>query len=190
MSDRPLSPPPAARAVPPSPARGEGTGHYRNVGAPRPQPGPQNCPPPPSRGEGGVAPSPLCAAGSGWGCHPIRGARSGGWGRGGLLARCALCLAAALLFFSLAAGAAPGPARQAELKHLVRQDCGACHGLTLQGGLGSPLTAAALADRPDDSLVATLLNGRPGSAMPPWRPFLSEDEARWVIQWLKQGATP
>ena len=166
MSDRPLSPPPAARAVPPPPARGEGIGHYRNVGAPRPQTGPQNCPPPPSRGGGG------------------------GWGRGGLLAHCALCLAAALLFFPLAAGAAPGPARQAELKHLVRQDCGACHGLTLQGGLGSPLTAAALADRPDDSLVATLLNGRPGSAMPPWRPFLSEDEARWVIQWLKQGATP
>lgn len=84
----------------------------------------------------------------------------------------------------------PAPARAAELRHLLRQDCGACHGLTLQGGLGSPLTAAALAGKPEDSMVATLLNGRPGTAMPPWQPFLSEDEARWLIRQLQQGATP
>ncbi len=104
---------------------------------------------------------------------------------------CLLLLGCVLIFTAEAASAeTPAPARAAELRHLLRQDCGACHGLTLQGGLGSPLTAAALAGKPEDSMVATLLNGRPGTAMPPWRPFLSEDEARWLIRQLQQGATP
>lgn len=104
---------------------------------------------------------------------------------------CLLLLGCVLIFTAEAACAeTPAPARAAELRHLLRQDCGACHGLTLQGGLGSPLTAAALAGKPEDSMVATLLNGRPGTAMPPWRPFLSEDEARWLIRQLQQGATP
>ncbi len=84
--------------------------------------------------------------------------------------------------------AAPTPGRAAELRHLVRNDCGACHGITLKGGLGSPLTRLALADKPATSLVATILDGRPGTPMPPWRPFLSEEEAQWIVQWLKQGA--
>ena len=82
----------------------------------------------------------------------------------------------------------PPPARQKELVHLVRQDCGSCHGLTFRGGLGSPLTPAALVDKPDESLVATILDGRPGTAMPPWRPFLSPDEALAVVRWLREGA--
>ncbi|AVA37880.1 c-type cytochrome [Cupriavidus metallidurans] len=86
--------------------------------------------------------------------------------------------------------AAPTPARQAELFRLLRDDCGACHGMTLQGGLGSPLTAAALADKPRDGLVATVLQGRPGTAMPPWRPFMTQDEARWLIDRLQSGQVP
>ncbi|SMF27032.1 c-type cytochrome [Pseudogulbenkiania subflava] len=82
----------------------------------------------------------------------------------------------------------PSPERAAVIRHLVRQDCGSCHGLTLKGGLGSPLTAEALASRSDEALLATILNGRPGTAMPPWRPFLTEEEAKWVIQWLRNGA--
>ncbi|MGC9561355.1 c-type cytochrome [Brachymonas sp. M4Q-1] len=82
---------------------------------------------------------------------------------------------------------APVPARQAELMHLLRQDCGACHGMTRQGGLGSPITAQALVDRPEDSLVATILQGRPGTAMPPWQPFMTPAEARWLVWVLKNG---
>jgi len=29
--------------------------------------------------------------------------------------------------------------RQTELLYLLKQDCGSCHGMTLQGGLGSSL---------------------------------------------------
>ena len=74
-----------------------------------------------------------------------------------------------------------------ELIHLVRQDCGACHGMTLQGGLGTPLTAAALADKPVESIVATILYGRPGTAMPPWKSLLSEEQAHWIAVRLLEG---
>lgn len=70
---------------------------------------------------------------------------------------------------------------------LVRQDCGACHGMTLQGGLGSPLTRAALAGRPAEALAATILHGRPGTAMPAWRTLLSEAQAQWIAERLLEG---
>lgn len=95
----------------------------------------------------------------------------------------------ALLLIAAAGVAGQGevPARRYELVRLVRHDCGSCHGLTLRGGLGPALTPEALADKPDDSLVATILFGRPGTPMPPWRPFLDEAEARWVVSALKKG---
>jgi len=80
--------------------------------------------------------------------------------------------------------AAPTPERQKQLVHLVRQDCGSCHGMTLQGGLGPALTPEALRDKPVDSLVATIHGGRPGTAMPPWHRFLTEAEAAWIVQQL------
>lgn len=86
-----------------------------------------------------------------------------------------------------AVAAAPAEPRAGVLLQLLHNDCGACHGLSLKGGLGSPLTPQALAGKPADSLVATILNGRPGTPMPPWRPFLSEEEAQWLVQLLQQG---
>ncbi|MBB3007084.1 c-type cytochrome [Cupriavidus alkaliphilus] len=84
----------------------------------------------------------------------------------------------------------PAPARQAQLAHWLRDDCGACHGMTLRGGLGPPLTPAGLAGKPPDGLVATVLYGRPGTAMPPWKPFMTQDEARWLIDRLQAGQPP
>jgi cytochrome c55X len=81
----------------------------------------------------------------------------------------------------------PAPARRAELLHLVRQDCGSCHGLTLAGGLGPALTPVALADKPTEYLTNTILDGHPGTPMPPWRPFVSEAEAAWIAAALRRG---
>ena len=81
----------------------------------------------------------------------------------------------------------PTPERQKVLVHLVRQDCGSCHGMTLQGGLGPALTPQALREKPVESLVATVLGGRPGTPMPPWHRFLSESEGEWVIDQLLKG---
>ena len=72
----------------------------------------------------------------------------------------------------------PDSARQQALVHLVRQDCGSCHGMRLTA---DELTAA---------LVATIIHGRPGTAMPGWERFLNESEAGWIVARLKQGFPP
>lgn len=75
----------------------------------------------------------------------------------------------------------------ARLSSLVRQDCGSCHGLTMRGGLGKPLTTEALRAWDRDQLVHIILDGVPGTPMPPWRPLLSESDARWIADNLKRG---
>jgi len=105
-----------------------------------------------------------------------------------LLRPAGLLLAASLLpGFSFADSPPPSPQRRAELIHIVRQDCGSCHGLTLGGGLGPPLTPAALADKPAASLVATVVSGRPGTPMPPFRGIIDEAEAGWIVSQLISG---
>ena len=74
-----------------------------------------------------------------------------------------------------------------ELVRLVRQDCGSCHGMSLQGGLGTPLTRTALNGKPADYLAATILYGRPGTAMPPWKTLLTEGQAQWIADRLLEG---
>lgn len=98
------------------------------------------------------------------------------------------------VIFSLACTVAmadgqPSPERQAELRYLLAQDCGSCHGLTLKGGLGPALTPPALAGKPPEFLQLTILHGRPGTAMPPWRGILTEDEGRWLADRLLAGET-
>ncbi len=77
--------------------------------------------------------------------------------------------------------------RQQELTRFVRQECGFCHGLRLTGGLGSSLTAKALKGKPAEALIATILYGRTGSAMPGWAPYLSEADTRWIVDELLKG---
>lgn len=89
-----------------------------------------------------------------------------------------------------AASSAPAPERQQTLSHLLRQECGSCHGLHLNGGLGPALTASALAGRRLEQIASTILNGRPGTAMPGWRPFLDESEAQWLAEHLLNPNTP
>jgi cytochrome c55X len=59
--------------------------------------------------------------------------------------------------------------------------------MRLTGGLGPALTREALADKPVDSLAATIFHGRPGTPMPPWRRMLSEPEAQWIAERLVAG---
>jgi len=104
-----------------------------------------------------------------------------------------LALALAVVCADAAAGAGPAPARQQALLHLLFQDCGSCHGLRLTGGLGPALTPAALAGKPAALLQQVILDGRAGTPMPPWRPFMTEDEAAWLVHQLQTGvsdATP
>lgn len=79
--------------------------------------------------------------------------------------------------------------RAKSLERLVRQDCGSCHGMTLKGGLGPDLLAARLAGIPSDTLAGIILDGVPGTPMPPWRGLLSEQDARWIADYLKTERT-
>ncbi|MDD2863731.1 MAG: cytochrome c [Methylococcales bacterium] len=91
-----------------------------------------------------------------------------------------------LLFISPSIFASPPSLeRQIELQNLLKNDCGACHGLTLQGGLGLPLQSQNLSGKPDEYLIDIITNGRKGTAMPPWKPFLNQDEIAWLVQFLK-----
>lgn len=80
--------------------------------------------------------------------------------------------------------------RKQELAYLLEQDCGSCHGLTLKGGLGSPLTAEALQGKSTEHLFAIIRDGVPGTPMPPWSALLEDDEIRWIVQLLENQGTP
>lgn len=98
-----------------------------------------------------------------------------------------LVLALAGLLLGGAAAAAPEVERQQELVYMLRHDCGSCHGMQLKGGLGPPLLPADLAGKPAAMLRATILIGRAGTPMPPWWGILSEEEADWLVNLLKEG---
>ncbi len=100
---------------------------------------------------------------------------------------CAGMTVALLLAVDAWAADTLGPERQRELTRLVRQECGFCHGLRLTGGLGSPLTAAAMRERPAETMIAVILHGIPGTAMPGWQPFLTEADAGWIVTKLQEG---
>lgn len=78
-------------------------------------------------------------------------------------------------------------ARQEQLIYLLRQDCGACHGMRLKGGLGPPLLPQNLAGKSAANLQAIILDGIPGTPMPPWRGELSEADAFWLAKQLLWG---
>lgn len=97
----------------------------------------------------------------------------------------ALCAAVLLAFaVALPAAAEVSAPRAKILEHMVIQDCGSCHGMTLKGGLGKPLTVMALEGSPPEVLAAIILDGVPGTAMPSWRPLLTEEEADWIAHYL------
>jgi cytochrome c55X len=83
--------------------------------------------------------------------------------------------------------AALDTARQAELLYLLKHDCGSCHGMTRKGGLGPPLLPDNLRDRPPMLMENTVLDGRPGTPMPPWRGLLTEQEVRWLVEAIRRG---
>jgi cytochrome c55X len=95
--------------------------------------------------------------------------------------------AALVLGLSSTLSAAPLSDRKAELLYLLKQDCGACHGMRLLGGLGPALQPDRLKQQSVEQLAQTILNGRPGTPMPPWSPFLTMQEAFWLAQQLKEG---
>ncbi len=77
--------------------------------------------------------------------------------------------------------------RQQELLHLIKHDCGSCHGMTLKGGLGAPLTSEKLQGKSHEALFSIIMNGVTGTPMPPWKGILDKQEVTWMVQQLKTG---
>ena len=77
--------------------------------------------------------------------------------------------------------------RQNELKDLLYQDCGSCHGMRLSGGLGPSLTKPALQGKSREFLFVTISDGRFGTPMPPWGKLLSDADIYWLVDFLMQG---
>ena len=95
--------------------------------------------------------------------------------------------AGVVLAIASAAVEPPAETRRSELLNLVRHDCGSCHGLTLKGGLGPSLLPRDLDARDPQVLRDVILDGLPGTPMPPWRGLLSESDADWIVDLLMKG---
>ncbi len=60
----------------------------------------------------------------------------------------------------------------------------------MKGGLGPALLPQALSGKDDEFLIETILDGHPGTPMPPWRSELDATEAAWIVGALKAGLGP
>lgn len=73
-----------------------------------------------------------------------------------------------------------------KLIHILKHDCGSCHGMLLNGGLGSSLEKETLKNKSWQNLKFIILHGRPGTAMPAWKSILKDEEAEWIAKYLTQ----
>jgi len=89
-----------------------------------------------------------------------------------------------LCVFCLTTLAAPSMSRQNELRHMVKHDCGSCHGFTLQGGLGPTLRPQFIAPKGEEYLMRVIKHGIAGSAMPAWSPMLSDSDITYIVYCL------
>lgn len=92
-----------------------------------------------------------------------------------------------LLSASLCADDSISAGRQQELRNMLVQDCGSCHGFTMKGGLGPALLPSNLHGKSLEYISQVILDGRPATPMPSWRPVLSPVEARWLASLLLKG---
>lgn len=95
----------------------------------------------------------------------------------------------AVLAATVALAGPPQTARTDELARLLVQDCGSCHGMRLTGGLGAPLLPESLAGKDRGALADVVLDGIPGTPMPPWRGLLTREDALWIVDRLISGKT-
>jgi mono/diheme cytochrome c family protein len=77
--------------------------------------------------------------------------------------------------------AEPPPARQAELRDLVKNECTRCHGYQRTGQQGPSLLPKDVALKPADYLIRTILNGR-NTQMPAWKGMLSVEDVEFIVR--------
>ncbi len=70
---------------------------------------------------------------------------------------------------------------------LFKTNCVACHGTNRQGmpNLGPALTPESLTVLSNTEVKDTITDGRPGTAMPPWKVTLSPEEIDALVHFVK-----
>ncbi len=97
-----------------------------------------------------------------------------------------ICLLTLLALIPTMALAGIDDYRQEELRYMLEQDCGSCHGLTRKGGLGTPLLPENMINKSDEYLLEVITNGIEGTPMPPWNALLTQEEIKWMIKELRE----
>lgn len=73
---------------------------------------------------------------------------------------------------------------------LYRGLCAGCHAASGAGGLGNALVSSSFLAVADDRFLAdTIVNGRPGTAMPSWK-HLSAGDVSDILAWLRSRVPP
>ncbi len=85
---------------------------------------------------------------------------------------------------SLAATMAQAGTSKMDFAKVYEKECQGCHGPIHQGGVGADLRPKALKKKNKQMLVDTILEGRPGTAMPAWKAKFSRDDAAGMVDWL------
>jgi nitrite reductase (NO-forming)/hydroxylamine reductase len=82
------------------------------------------------------------------------------------------------------------PAISAEVmekgKELYFDRCAGCHGTLRKGATGPKLTTDRTRELGTDLLKALIANGRPGTAMPPWKQFLTNGEIETLALYIQE----
>ncbi len=85
---------------------------------------------------------------------------------------------------SLAATVAQAGTSKMNFAKMYEKECQGCHGPIHQGGVGADLRPKALKKKNKQMLVDTILQGKPGTAMPAWKSTFSRDDAAGMVDWL------
>ncbi len=81
----------------------------------------------------------------------------------------------------------PSTEKQTEIRTMLKNMCGACHGENLKGAMGPALNSETLANKSDEMLIDTIYNGRKGTMMSSWKASMNKDEIGWLVSVLKSG---
>ena len=84
----------------------------------------------------------------------------------------------------LATGAFAGTSNM-DVASVFEKECQGCHGPNHEGGVGADLRPNVIAKKNAEDLAQVILNGRPGTAMPPFKEKFSQADAQKMVDYLQ-----
>lgn len=72
-----------------------------------------------------------------------------------------------------------------KVEEVFEKECQGCHGPNHEGGVGSDLRPNVIGKKNSHMLAETVLNGRAGTAMPPFKEKFSKDDADKMVDYLQ-----